>query len=92
MFAIEKAFADAYEEFFEGLLTDCDFPEEIADSVLFYTDPIYGTEDPEFKQFMAPGMVILIIFFLALSLTGEIFVTEKTNGLLDRYLNILNII
>ena len=79
-----RALRDAYQEFFETLLTDCDFPKETADSPLLIGDPIYGPKEPNFTDFMAPGIIILIIFFLALALTGEIFVTERRDGLLDR--------
>jgi hypothetical protein len=31
------------------------------------------------------GIIILINFFLAVALTGEAFIAEKRDGLLDRY-------
>ena len=34
--------------------------------------------------FMAPGIIILIIYFLAVALTGEAFISERESGLLDR--------
>jgi hypothetical protein len=46
--------------------------------------PIYGTKNPNFTDFMAPGIVLLIIYFLAVALTGEAFILEKKDGLLDR--------
>ena len=33
---------------------------------------------------MAPGIIILIIYFLAVALTGEAFIMERASGLLDR--------
>ena len=33
---------------------------------------------------MAPGIIILIIYFLAVALTGEAFIIERASGLLDR--------
>jgi len=41
---------------------------------------------PRFLNFAAPGMMISIIFFLAIGLTALIFVVEKKEGLLDRSL------
>ena len=41
-------------------------------------------QDPSFTEFMAPGIIILIIYFLAVALTGEAFIMERSSGLLDR--------
>ena len=49
--------------------------------------PGNDSEDIDFnrkKYFVILGIIILIIFFLALALTGELFITEKRDGLLDR--------
>ena len=65
-------------------MTDCEFPEGIGEAPLQFGAPIYGPDEPNFTDFMAPGIIILIIFFLALALTGEMFIVEKKDGLLDR--------
>lgn len=46
--------------------------------------PIYGDRDPQFINFMAPGIMITIIFTLTIGLTALMFVIEKKEGLLDR--------
>ncbi|TRY76558.1 hypothetical protein TCAL_02660 [Tigriopus californicus] len=83
-FQLQKALHEGYQSFFRQLLTDCEFPPEMGDLPLVFKDPVYGDLHPNFTEFMAPGIIILIIFFLALSLTGDIFVTERRDGLLDR--------
>ncbi len=47
--------------------------------------PIYGAQVPNFTDFMAPGIILIIVYFLAVALTGEAFILEKKDGLLDRY-------
>lgn len=47
-------------------------------------EPAYGDEEPSFTDFMAPGMIVLIIFFLAMSLTTETFVSERSEGRYSR--------
>ena len=37
-------------------------------------------------EFMAPGIVLSIIFFMAVALTGSAFITEKKEGMLERSL------
>ena len=34
---------------------------------------------------MAPGIIILIMYFLAMALTGEVFIIERKDGLIDRH-------
>lgn len=80
-----QQFRDGYENFYKSLLSDCEFPELVGEPPLQFGDPVYGPEDPNFTEFMAPGIIILIIFFLALALTGEMFIVEKRDGLLDRF-------
>ncbi|XP_054159911.1 ABC transporter G family member 20-like [Oppia nitens] len=54
--------------------------------MLNIADPIYGAPKPTFRDFMTPGMMITIIFILAVGLTAISFVTEKRESLLDRTL------
>lgn len=83
-FILLRSLRDGFDDFYQGLLTDCEFPEGIAENPLVIGDPIYGPKRPNFTEFMAPGIIIIIIFFLAMALTGEIFIVEKRDGLLDR--------
>jgi ABC-type multidrug transport system permease subunit len=46
--------------------------------------PIYGEENPQFINYMAPGIMVVIIFTITIGLTGLMFVIEKKEGLLDR--------
>lgn len=46
--------------------------------------PVYGDSNPQFIGFMAPGVMITIIFSLSIGLTSLLFVVEKKDGLLER--------
>ena len=83
-FAMQKALSGAFSNFISDLLTDCNLAPDMASVPLTFNEPIYGTLDPSFTEFMAPGVIIIIIFFLAVALTGEAFISEKQDGLLDR--------
>ena len=76
-FRITNALSDGYVKFTKNLLSDCDLPLDFADSPIRFNEPIYGSESPNFTEFMAPGIIIIIIFFLAVALTGEAYITEK---------------
>ena len=45
---------------------------------------MYGDSEPSFTEFMSPGIIIMIIYFLAVALTGEAFIMERSSGLLER--------
>jgi len=83
-FSISKAITDGYINFMTNLLSDCNLPTDLADLPVKFNEPIYGSPSPSFTEFMAPGIIIIIIFFLAVGLTGEAFIAEKLDGILDR--------
>jgi len=83
-YTLQKGIADGFEDFMTELLKDCNMPEDMANLPLHFNTPIYGAPDPNFTEFMAPGIIIIIIFFLAVGLTGEAFIAEKQDGILDR--------
>ena len=76
-YTLQKGIADGFEDFMTELLKDCNMPEDMANLPLHFNTPIYGAPDPNFTEFMAPGIIIIIIFFLAVGLTGEAFIAEK---------------
>ncbi|XP_066951029.1 ABC transporter G family member 20-like isoform X1 [Macrobrachium rosenbergii] len=47
-------------------------------------DPIYGSNSATFTEFMAPGVILSITYFMAVGLTALSFVIERKEGLLDR--------
>ncbi|CAG2109503.1 unnamed protein product, partial [Medioppia subpectinata] len=49
-------------------------------------DPIYGTTDPKFREFMTPGLIVLMSYLLAIGLTALSTITERREGLLERSL------
>ncbi|XP_012942844.1 ABC transporter G family member 20-like [Aplysia californica] len=47
-------------------------------------EPVYGTFEPSFTDFMASGLIVSATFFLATGLTTLSFVLERKEGLLER--------
>lgn len=48
----------AYRSFAQGLLTDCGNNPKLGDVPIQFKDPIYGTNDPSFTDFVAPGVIL----------------------------------
>ena len=59
--------------------------EETAPALpLEMADPIHGEENPEFIDFLAPGIMVLVCFMFSIILTTMAFVGERNDGTLDR--------
>ncbi|XP_044743835.1 ABC transporter G family member 23 isoform X2 [Chrysoperla carnea] len=74
----------SYRSFAQNLLETCDQNPKLADVPIQFKDPIYGSNDPSFTDFVAPGVILTIVFFLAVALTSSALIIERTEGLLDR--------
>ena len=50
-----------------------------------FETPVYGSNEPTFTEFMAPGVILSITYFMAVGLTSISFIIERKEGLLDRF-------
>ncbi|RVE45990.1 hypothetical protein evm_009332 [Chilo suppressalis] len=74
----------AYRDFAQDLLDRCKYNPKLGDIPIEFLDPIYGNKDPSFTDFVAPGVILTIVFFLAVALTSSALIVERMEGLLDR--------
>ncbi|XP_029671460.1 ABC transporter G family member 23 isoform X2 [Formica exsecta] len=74
----------SYRDFAKDLLSSCNQNAKLADIPIQFKDPIYGSNDPSFTDFVAPGVILTIVFFLAVALTSSALIVERMEGLLDR--------
>ncbi|CAH0556078.1 unnamed protein product [Brassicogethes aeneus] len=75
-----------FEKFFKGYLESCEIPPEIASIPIRWNTPIYGSNVPDFTNFAAPGVIITIIYFMAVALTSGAMLLERNEGILERSL------
>nr|CAH0102200.1 unnamed protein product [Daphnia galeata] len=83
---IEKWLLEGFGDFFKDLMISCGHEPDAGNIPLVFMDPVYGQKDTSYTEFMAPGLIISIIYFMAVSLTAGAFVSERKQGLLDRSL------
>ena len=81
---MQNTILNSTEWFLKEVLSSFKVNPSIADPPVIIEKPIYGSLVPKFLNFAAPGMMLSIIFFLAIGLTALMFVVEKKEGLLDR--------
>ena len=71
---IKRAVSDSLDDIVEDVSRLC--KEHLNDGgidlKMFHLDkPTVGFEDSDYRDFLTPGMMVLIIYFLAMALTGE---------------------
>ncbi|KAL9896184.1 ABC transporter oskyddad isoform 1-T2 [Glossina fuscipes fuscipes] len=77
---------DTYYSFVDHQLSDCDINPGIARIPVIYQEPIYGAIIPSFNDFVAPGVILTIIFFLSVAITTGAMLLERNEGMLERSL------
>ncbi|XP_043268135.1 ABC transporter G family member 23 isoform X2 [Venturia canescens] len=76
----------SYQDFAKDVTTACNYSEKYTNIPIDFRTPIYGTKEPNFTDFAAPGIILTIIFFLSVALTSGAMLLERNEGLLERSL------
>ncbi|CAB3227744.1 unnamed protein product [Arctia plantaginis] len=76
----------AFMEAAEHLATICELPTRIMSIPVHFNKPIYGLDVPNFTDFAGPGVILTIVFFLAVALTSGSMLAERNEGILERSL------
>ena len=84
---IKKAITEAVDDMVDNITSLCE--EDLGDvgidlSVFTLESSLLGDEDSDYREWTTPGMICVTLFFLAMALTSESFITERSQGLLER--------
>ncbi|CAG9819084.1 unnamed protein product [Phaedon cochleariae] len=80
---LQQKIFSKYLEYQESLYKDCKFAPGSGDLPI-RIDTIYGEITDEYLVYMVPGGLITMIFFICASMTSQIMVSEKHEGIWDR--------
>lgn len=83
-YTIQIRLGEAYQNFAKDLLGACDISPQLAALPIAFQPPVYGSNEPTFTEFMAPGVILSITYFMAVGLTALSFIIERKEGLLER--------
>ncbi|GAB6022337.1 hypothetical protein CHUAL_006458 [Chamberlinius hualienensis] len=83
-YAIKEKILSAFQDFSIAQMNSTGSNPKLGQIPIQFEDPIYGTRDPNFTEFMAPGIILSVSYFMAVGLTALTFVLERKEGLLDR--------
>ncbi|XP_022918128.1 ABC transporter G family member 20 [Onthophagus taurus] len=76
----------AFETFFQDYLEVCGIDRKIGQIPMRFNEPLYGANAPDFTDFAAPGVILTIVYFLAVALTSGAMLLERNEGILERSL------
>ncbi|XP_014666455.1 PREDICTED: ABC transporter G family member 20-like [Priapulus caudatus] len=82
--SLTQELLSAFETFARNTLYSMGFNPGAADIPIKFEDPVYGDTSLQFTDYMAPGIICTVTFFMAVGLTSLSFITERKEGLLDR--------
>ncbi|KAK5645434.1 hypothetical protein RI129_006734 [Pyrocoelia pectoralis] len=77
---------DTFQLFIQDYLETCDYDRHLLQFPIRMEKPIYGLSYPNFTDFATPGIILTVIFFLAVSLTSGAMLIERNEGILERSL------
>lgn len=83
-YTIQLRLVEAYQAYSESILKACNLSPAVGSMPVVFEKPVYGSNEPTFTEFMAPGVILSITYFMAVGLTSISFIIERKEGLLDR--------
>ena len=84
---IKRAVTEAVDDMVADISGLCE--EDLGDggidlSVVTVESPLLGPAESDYREWITPAMICVTLFFLAMALTSESFITERSQGLLER--------
>lgn len=58
---LERQIYDWFNVFIDQLMVDCKYPLKLGRAPILFNDPIYGTFNDEFRDYMAPGVIVTLV-------------------------------
>ncbi|KAF2878619.1 hypothetical protein ILUMI_27552 [Ignelater luminosus] len=77
---------DSFQNFVQDFLETCGINRKVISLPIRWETPIYGLAYPNFTDFATPGIILTVIFFLAVALTSGAMLIERNEGSLERSL------
>ncbi|XP_025989492.2 ABC transporter G family member 20 [Solenopsis invicta] len=81
---IQKKLFDRFMDIYEDIMRDCNYMAKFVYSPIRFEDPIYGTNNLDYTDFMLPGCITSFAFFLAVTVSTSLIITDRLEGVWDR--------
>ncbi|ODM97142.1 ABC transporter G family member 20, partial [Orchesella cincta] len=81
---IIKHLFDGLEGYVKQLIDSCDLGAEQAEIPLHFRPPVYGTLEPNYHNYIIPGVLANIMFMMPFAISAVMFITDLKLGTLGR--------
>ncbi|XP_041985459.1 ABC transporter G family member 20 isoform X2 [Aricia agestis] len=73
-----------YEEFARRSMLACGKHEHLVQMPVHFETPIYGIMDAQLLDYMAPGILITLIYFMPTLITSTLMISDRLEGVWER--------
>ncbi|XP_049880601.1 ABC transporter G family member 20-like [Pectinophora gossypiella] len=81
---LKSSLHKAYESFTKRAMKACNRHENLVQIPVHFQEPIYGEMNTQMVGYMAPGIMITIIFFLPAIVTSNLMIADRLEGVWER--------
>ncbi|XP_022128875.2 ABC transporter G family member 20 [Pieris rapae] len=81
---LKRTVMKTYEAFTKRAMSACGLNEDLVQLPVRMKPPIYGSLEPEMVSYMAPGVMITIIYFLPAIVTSTLMISDRLDGVWER--------
>ncbi|XP_028158018.1 ABC transporter G family member 20 isoform X6 [Ostrinia furnacalis] len=83
---LARDISESFMEATEHMAEQCDLPKRLLSIPVHFNKPVFGLRVPNLTDFAGPGVILTIIYFLAVALTSGALLAERNEGILERSL------
>ncbi|XP_050685134.1 ABC transporter G family member 20-like [Leptidea sinapis] len=81
---LKREILKSYEYFTKRAMKACDRNEDLVQIPVRFEEPIYGRKDVEMVSYMAPGIMVTILYFLPAIVTSTLMISDRLEGIWER--------
>ncbi|CAL8083324.1 unnamed protein product [Orchesella dallaii] len=79
-----RKFYQSFENYIKDLGVDCGgLPQEFQ-IPLQYREPVYGSSDSKYKEYIIPGALTMLLFLIPMCSCGLAYISDKKQGTMER--------
>ncbi|XP_014222492.1 ABC transporter G family member 20-like isoform X2 [Trichogramma pretiosum] len=83
---LEGSLMKRFIEVHGDIVASCNYPRQIVEVPVFFEEPVFGRVDQRYSDFIAPGFIMTIVFFLSTAVSAAIIIQDRAEGVWDRSL------
>ncbi|EGI65058.1 ABC transporter G family member 20 [Acromyrmex echinatior] len=81
---IQQKLLTRFLKVYEDIMRDCKYSPKLANPSIRFEEPIYGTIDSKYIDYITPTYILGLSFFLAIIVSTTLIITDRMEGVWDR--------